>query len=116
MQIMHEILSQTLINPAEVEGESEGWHTTSDTLHNYAKSVQNGYREKMPDKWPATIRALIEQCWNQVGRVWMCVREVGGEMNMGRGSRVSACVWCVGSRPLPELPRFSSVLGTATLL
>eukprot|EP00955_Chlamydomonas_euryale_P057532 356803-Chlamydomonas_euryale.AAC.1 len=39
-KIMYEVLSNCLINPAEVEGENEGWHTTSDTLSGYAIKVR----------------------------------------------------------------------------
>ena len=38
-QIMYEVLNQGLINPAAAQGADGGWHTTSDTLHGYARKV-----------------------------------------------------------------------------
>ncbi|GAX80924.1 hypothetical protein CEUSTIGMA_g8359.t1 [Chlamydomonas eustigma] len=63
--VMYEVLNQGLINPALVQGVSGGWHTTSHTLHGYALKVAGGYREKIPDRWPDGIKALIQQCWDQ---------------------------------------------------
>ena len=36
---MYEVLNQGLINPAAAQGADGGWHTTSDTLHGYARKV-----------------------------------------------------------------------------
>ncbi len=63
---MYEVLNQSLINPGAVEGESEGWHTTSETLMGYAKKVAEGYREPIPDRWPVSVMALLQQCWAYV--------------------------------------------------
>ena len=34
-------------------------------LQEYAKKVSTGFRERIPAHWPAGVRELIKDCWNQ---------------------------------------------------
>ena len=48
-------LLSSCAHPNEMEGK----------LHEYARNVSKGFRERIPAHWPPEVRELIGDCWQQ---------------------------------------------------